>query len=166
MCPGNFSETRALTTPIPESSPQELHPRVLGIDYGEARIGIAISDELGFLAHPLETIHCRKTHPLKRIAAIVKEKGVAKLVLGLPLRRDGTEGPAAERVRAFSDRLRSELPDIPQLFVDESFSTIEAQKHLHEAGKNTKRSKPVIDQAAAVVILQSYLDRHADTEPA
>ena len=60
----------------------ELQPRLLGIDYGDARIGLAVSDELGFLAHPLETIHCRKTHPLKRIAEVVAKKQISKIILG------------------------------------------------------------------------------------
>ena len=136
-----------------------LQPRLLGIDYGEARIGLALSDELGMFAHPLETIHCRETHPLKRIAEIVREKKVARIVLGLPLRLDQSEGSAAEKVRAFADRLRPEIPDVPIEWVDESFSTVEAQSHLHASGKNTKQSRPVIDQAAAVVILQGYLDQ-------
>jgi putative Holliday junction resolvase len=135
-----------------------LQPRLLGIDYGDARIGLAVSDELGFLAHPLETIHCQKTHPLKRIAEVVHEKAIAKIILGLPLRLNSTEGPAAEKVRAFAKRLQSEIPDSPIEFIDESYSTMDAQKKLHEAGRNTKNSKPIIDQAAAVVILQSYLD--------
>lgn len=144
-----------------EDSPTEptLQPRLLGIDYGEARIGLAVSDDLGFLAHPLETIHCKKTHTLKRIAEIVHEKKISKIILGLPLRLDNTEGPAAEKVRAFADRLRREIPHIPHEFIDETYSTMDAQEQLHQAGRNTKNSKPVIDQAAAVVILQGYLDR-------
>ena len=141
----------------------EIQPRLLGIDYGDARIGLAVSDELGFLAHPLETIHCRKTHPLKRIAAIVAEKRIAKIILGLPLRLDSTEGPAAEKVRAFSERLAKEVPSIPIEFIDESYSTMDAQKQLHATGKNTKNSKGIIDQAAAVIILQSYLDNSSLT---
>lgn len=137
----------------------DLQPRLLGIDYGDARIGLAVSDELGFLAHPLETIHCRQTHPLERIAQVVEEKQVAKIILGLPLRLDHTEGPAAEKVRAFSERLQGHVPSTPIEFIDESYSTMDAQKQLHATGKTTKNSKDIIDQAAAVVILQSYLDR-------
>ena len=137
----------------------DLQPRLLGIDYGDARIGLAVSDDLGFLAHPLETIHCRQTHPLKRIADVVAEKQISKIILGLPLRLDSTEGPAAEKVRAFAQRLGAEVPSIPMEFVDESYSTMDAQKQLHANGKNTKNSKDIIDQAAAVVILQSYLDK-------
>lgn len=137
-----------------------LQPRLLGVDYGDARIGLAISDELGLFAHPLETIHCRQTHPLERIAELVQEKAIAKIVLGLPLRRDQSEGPAAEKVRAFADRLLQELPNTITLdWIDESFSTVEAQAHLHAVGKTTKKSKPIIDQAAAVVILQAYMDQ-------
>ena len=141
--------------------PSTLEPpaRLLGIDYGEARIGLAVSDDLGFLAPPLETIHCKQTHPLERIAAIIKERQIAKIIIGLPLRLDSTEGPAAEKVRAFAQRLKSALPPLPMEFVDETYSTMDAQSRLHEAGRNTKQSKAIIDQAAAVVILQGYLDR-------
>ena len=141
--------------------PTDWHPRLLGIDYGDARIGLAMSDELGFLAHPLETIHCRETHPLKRIASVVSQHEIAKIVLGLPLRLDRTEGPAAAKVRAFAERLGREIPDIPIVFTDESYSTIDAQRQLREAGRSAKRSKPKIDQASAVVILQGYLDESA-----
>lgn len=144
-----------------EPASPDICPLLLGVDYGDARIGLAISDDLGFLAHPLETIHCRQTHPLERIAEIVQERGIAKIILGLPLRLDSTEGPAAEKVRAFAKRLSPYLASTPIEFIDESFSTIDAQSRLHEAGKNTKQSKGVIDQAAAVVILQGYLDRQA-----
>ncbi len=141
----------------------DIQPRLLGIDYGDARIGLAVSDDLGFLAHPLETIHCRKTHPLKRIAEVVTEKQISKIILGLPLRLDSTEGPAAKKVRSFSERLRTEVSSIPIEFIDESYSTMDAQKQLHANGKNTKNSKGVIDQAAAMVILQSYLDNSSPT---
>ncbi len=136
-----------------------LQPALLGIDYGDVRVGLAVSDQLGFLAHPLETIHRKQTDPIERIAEVITERQIAKMILGLPLRLDGTEGPAAEKVRAFATLLKKRVPNVPLEFIDESYSTIDAQKQLHEAGRNTKNSKPVIDQAAAVVILQSYLDR-------
>ena len=135
-----------------------LKPRLLGIDYGESRIGLAISDELGMLAHPLETIHCRETNPLDRIVVVVAEKQVAKMVLGLPLSLNETEGTAAEKVRGFHERLVARLPGIPIELVDERYSTRDAQQKLRAVGKTTKNTRHLIDQAAAVEILQAYLD--------
>ena len=135
-----------------------LKPRILGIDYGESRIGLAISDELGMLAHPLETIHCRETHPLDRIEAVVAEKQVSKIVLGLPLSLNETEGTSAQKVRAFRERLNARLPEMVIELVDERYSTVEAQQKLRALGKTTKNTRGVIDQAAAVEILQGYLD--------
>ena len=77
-----------------------MHP-ALGIDYGEARIGIAATDACGILAHPVESIHLQRTEPLERIATLVAERSIRTLVLGLPLRMDGTEGTACAKVRAF-----------------------------------------------------------------
>ena len=81
-----------------------MHP-ALGIDYGEARIGIAATDACGILAHPVESIHLQRTEPLERIATLVAERGIRTLVLGLPLRMDGTEGTACAKVRAFGEKL-------------------------------------------------------------
>jgi putative Holliday junction resolvase len=137
----------------------------LGIDHGEARVGLAISDALGCLAHPLETV--RTTGALDRIAAIVRERGIDTVVLGFPLRVDGTEGSAAERVRAFLERLRPRLPGgVRVVLQDESLSTRQAAEHLRHAGKKSRRHRPVIDQAAAVVILQDFLDEISGTSSA
>jgi putative holliday junction resolvase len=134
----------------------ELHP-ALGIDHGDARIGIAATDPLGILAHPVETIDVRKTDPIERIAALASLKSVRTLVLGLPVRIDGTEGSSAEKVRKFGARLAKRLPGMPLLYVDEAYTTMDAAAKLHEAGRNAKRQKAVIDQAAAVAILEAWL---------
>ena len=81
-----------------------MHP-ALGIDYGEARIGIAATDPCGIMAHPVESIALRHTEPLERIAALVRERGIHTLVLGLPLRQDGSEGTACAKVRAFGEKI-------------------------------------------------------------
>ena len=131
--------------------------RVLGIDHGDARIGIAISDELGMLAHPMETITIKDTEPLTRIAQIVAEKSVETIIIGLPKNMDGTTGPAAEKVRVFAEQLRAKVT-CPVRLWDERLTTVAAQKSLHAAGRNTKQSRAVIDQAAAQLILQGWLD--------
>ncbi len=134
-----------------------MHP-ALGIDYGEARIGIAATDACGILAHPVESIHLRNTEPIARIRELVRQKGIRTLVLGLPLRLDGTEGTACTKVRAFGEKLRAALPELPLLYVDEFLTTSAAQEKLHQAGKKAKYFKPIIDQAAAVEILNNWLD--------
>ena len=133
------------------------HP-ALGIDYGEARIGIAATDPVGIMAHPVETIHRQQTDAVTRIVQIVQERGIRTLVLGLPVRMDGTEGSAAAKVRAFGSELSAALPGLPLIFMDECLTTVIAQEKLHAAGKKAKSFRPVIDQVAAVEILSSWLD--------
>ena len=129
----------------------------LGIDYGEARIGIAATDEFGILAYPVESIALKTTEPLARIAELVAQKGIVTLVLGLPIRLDGTEGSACEKVRAFGAKLTALLPQLPLIYVDEFLTTTMAQDKLHQAGKKAKQFKPIIDQAAAVEILNGWM---------
>ena len=132
------------------------HP-VLAIDHGDARIGIAATDAAGIMAHPVETIQVREVDAIERIAELVGQRRAMQLVLGLPLRMDGSEGDAAAKVRAFGEKLHARLPDIPLHYCDETLTTVSAADKLHEAGKNAKRQKNIIDQAAAVEILNSWL---------
>ena len=134
--------------------------RAMGIDHGDARIGIAISDELGMLAHPFETIHLKDGDPFPRLKQIVESKQIGMIVLGMPRNMDGTYGPAAEKVRAFADQLKS-VVSCPLKLWDERMTTKAAQRGLHAAGRNTKQSREVIDQAAAQLILQGWLDAQA-----
>jgi putative Holliday junction resolvase len=140
----------------PHASENSPHP-ALGIDHGEARIGIAATDPCGILAHPVETIPCAITDPLERIARLVELRGIRTIVVGLPLRLDGSEGDAAARVREFAVKLRERLPAIPLVFVDETLTTATAAAKLREAGRNARRQKSVIDQAAAVEILNTWM---------
>ncbi|MDO4954891.1 MAG: Holliday junction resolvase RuvX [Akkermansia sp.] len=133
-----------------------MHP-ALGIDFGQARIGIAATDACGILAHPVESIHLDRTEPLERIAQLAAERGVRTLVLGLPLRLDGTEGTACEKVRAFGEKLHARLPELPLVYVDEFLTTTVAQEKLHAAGKKARDFRPIIDQAAAVEILNNWM---------
>ena len=133
------------------------HP-ALGIDHGDARIGIAATDPLGILAHPVETIDVRTIDPHERIAQLVSLRNIRTLVVGLPVRIDGTEGTAAEKVRAFAATLAKRLPDVPLEFVDEAYTTMAASAKLREAGRKTKHQKGVIDQAAAVEILEAWMN--------
>jgi putative Holliday junction resolvase len=135
--------------------------RVLGIDHGDARIGLALSDELGMLAHPLETVHLKEVaDPLGRIAAIVAREKIQQIILGLPRNMDGSYGPAAEKVRAFGVALKAACGCEVKLW-DERLTSVAAQRSLHEAGRNVKNSRDVIDQVAAQMILQGWLDSQA-----
>nr|WP_184018631.1 Holliday junction resolvase RuvX [Haloferula luteola] len=135
------------------------HP-ALGIDYGDARIGVAATDPLGILAHPVETIPLASTDPIERIAILCEQRGIRTLVLGLPLNLDGEEGPAAEKVRRFARKIELRLPDLPLIYVDESHTTVAASAKLREAGRKAKQQKAIIDQAAAVEILNLWLAEH------
>lgn len=134
-----------------------LHP-ALGIDYGEARIGIAATDPVGIMAHPVETIHRHQTDPIPRIVQIVKERGIRTLVLGLPVRMNGEEGTSAAKVRTFGQELSTALPELPLVFMNELLTTVIAQEKLHAAGKKAKNFRSIIDQVAAVEILESWLE--------
>jgi putative holliday junction resolvase len=133
------------------------HP-ALGIDHGDARIGIAATDPLGILAHPVETVDARAGNPVERIAALVMQRGIRTLVVGLPVRIDGTEGTAAEKVRGFAGKLAARLPELPLEFVDEAYTTMSAAAKLREAGRKARQQKGVIDQAAAVEILEAWMN--------
>lgn len=133
------------------------HP-ALGIDYGDARIGIAASDPVGIMAHPVETIHLQKEDPLVRIAALIEQRSIKTLVVGLPCHLDGREGESAKKVRRFVQQLQQQHPQLPIHLIDEAYTTVTAAAKLHEAGKNAKRQKSLIDQAAAVEILSAWME--------
>jgi putative holliday junction resolvase len=132
---------------------------ILALDLGRARIGAAISDELQLLAHPLETIPANE-QALSRIAEIVRDKKVDHVVAGLPRQMNGQMGTAATEVLRFVEKLRAILP-CPVVTWDERLTTVAAQRTLRDAGKSTRETRGYIDQVAAQMILQSYLDRLA-----
>ncbi len=132
------------------------HP-ILAIDHGDARIGIAATDEFGIAAHPVETIDCRKTEAIPRILTLLSERKIQSIVLGLPLRMDGSEGTASAKVRKFGEQLRKKITPLPLTYFDERFTTISAAEKLHQSGKNAKKQKAIIDQAAALEILNDFL---------
>ena len=134
-----------------------MNTRLLGIDHGESRIGLAISDELGSFAHPYRTLQAG-AQVIEEIRAIVEKEKLSGIVIGLPKNMDGTLGPAAAKAKLFGDQLSQVVPLIKILFWDERLTTREAQRALHAAGKNAKQSKKMIDQVAAQILLQNYLD--------
>lgn len=142
--------------------------RVLALDVGERRVGIAISDPTGALARPLQALaRSSREANFAAIAAIVAEHGVGLVVVGLPLSLDGTEGPQARRITGYVDRLADHL-SVPVVLWDERFTTAEAEEILRQSRSEKKRRRArasgELDAIAAAVILQSYLDsRYLDS---
>ena len=130
--------------------------RILGLDFGRVRIGVAISDELQMLAHPLKTLPANE-EPASRVAEIVREKQVDHVVAGIPRQMNGQIGTAATEVLEFVEKLRAILP-CPVVTWDERLTTVAANRALRDAGKKTRQTRDYVDQVAAQIILQSYLD--------
>ena len=137
----------------------------LGVDPGNARIGIARSDPSGMLATPVETVR-RGRGDVRRIGALVTEIGAVEVVMGLPRSMSGREGPAAEKVRRFAGRVARRVAPVPVRLVDERLTTVTAETMLRGQRKGADR-RAVVDQVAAVVILQTALDseRASGTPP-
>jgi putative Holliday junction resolvase len=133
---------------------------VLGVDFGKARIGLAISDELRLLAHPLETISAAGD-ATKRIARIVRERKINIVVVGIPKKMGGETGKAANEAFEFVEKLRAVLP-CEVVTWDERLTTVAAQRALRETGKGVRDTRQIIDQVAAQMILQGYLDRERE----
>jgi putative Holliday junction resolvase len=134
----------------------------LGIDPGDARIGVARSDPSGMLATPVETVP-RGQGDVDRWAAILEEEAAVEVVVGLPRSLSGGEGPAAAKVREFAAELARRVAPVPVRLCDERLTTVTAESMLRERGKKGAKRRAVVDQAAAVVILQSALDTERGT---
>ena len=134
----------------------------LGVDPGDARIGVARSDPTGFLATPLETVR-RGQGDVRRLAALAREAAAVEVVVGLPRSLSGGEGPAALKVRAFAARLAARVAPVPVRLVDERLTTLSAEAMLRDRGKKGQQRRAVVDQAAAVLILQHALDTERST---
>jgi putative holliday junction resolvase len=132
---------------------------ILALDFGRARIGAATSDQLQLLAHPLETIPANE-QATSRVVEIVREKKVDHVVVGIPRQMNGQIGVAATEVLRFVEKLRAILP-CPVVTWDERLTTAAAHRARRDAGKKTRHTRGYIDQVAAQMILQSYLDRRA-----
>lgn len=133
-----------------------VQPRVLGIDLGQVRVGVAVSDELGLLAHPVETI--ARGEAAARIAQIAKEKNVSAIVIGVPRHMSGGTGESAQDALAFIEEIRP-LVGCEIVTVDERLSTVAAHRALRDVGRKTRQTRGYLDQIAAQMILQTYLDR-------
>jgi len=134
--------------------------RILGLDYGEKRIGVAVCDELGMTARGIATI-ARKywKKDIQQIEMLVREYKVEKIVLGYPVRLDGTEGIACEKVNMFGDALEKGV-SVPVVKWNEALSTKEAEGLLMEMDMNYRKRRAVVDKLAAAIILQDYLDHN------
>lgn len=129
----------------------------LGIDPGDARIGVARSDPSGFLATPVETVR-RGRGDVARIVRLVREAEAVEVVVGLPRSLSGGEGPAAAKVRDFARGLARQIDPVPVRLCDERLTTVSAESMLRERGRTGAKRRAVVDQAAAVLILQNALD--------
>ncbi|MHB1846735.1 MAG: Holliday junction resolvase RuvX [Deltaproteobacteria bacterium] len=132
--------------------------RALGLDLGDRRIGLAVSDPLGLTAQGVGTlVRVSERKDLDALAAVALEREAMRLVLGLPRNMDGSEGPRAQKTRAFAEKLKERL-SLPLFFWDERLSTAEAERVLIAADVSRRRRKEVIDTLAAQIILQGWLD--------
>jgi putative holliday junction resolvase len=134
----------------------------LGLDPGDARIGVARSDPTGFLATPLETVR-RGRGDLSRVARLVREAEAVEVVVGLPRSLSGREGPAAVKAREFAARLAARIDPVAVRLQDERLTTVSAEAMLRDRGKKGAERRAVVDQAAAVLILQHALDTERAT---
>ena len=134
----------------------------LGVDVGDVRIGDARSDPSGLIATPVETV-ARGKGDLARLRELAEEEAAVEVVVGLPRSLSGGEGPAAAKVREFAAALAGVLHPVPVRLCDERLSTVTAESVLRERGKKGQKRRAVVDQAAAVVILQNALDTERST---
>lgn len=132
--------------------------RILGIDYGEKRVGVALSDPLGFTAQGLQTIEPRgKKHLLQELKAVCEKNEVTEVVIGLPVNMDGSRGPKAKQVLDLAPEMERAL-GVPVRTWDERLSTSEVSRLMSESGTSAGRRKAAVDRLAATVILQNYLE--------
>lgn len=135
-----------------------LQPRIVAVDYGTKRVGLAVADPLRLFAQPLGTYP--PDEAVERLRALHHAEGLAALVVGWPLTPEGEEGAAVARVRPFFNRLRNAFPGVELVAWDERFSSARAKEAIRAAGagRKARRDKGRVDRAAAAVILQEYLD--------
>lgn len=131
--------------------------RILAIDPGGRRIGLALTDPLRIIASPYKTLVVRdEDDALKQLREVIVDQEVVEIVIGLPINTQRQDSTQTKRVRAFAERLKS-MVDIPIALIDESFSSVEAERMLHRMGKKIGDDKGAVDRLAATVILEQYL---------
>lgn len=133
--------------------------KFIGLDVGDVRIGVAKCDPLGILATALEVIDRNITNPIERIKKIIDDEGTKKIVVGMPKSLDGTKKRQTEKVEEFVAELKANIPEIEIIYVDERYTTTEAEHYLKNySKKNGRDRRKVVDMVAASIILQKYLD--------
>ena len=134
--------------------------RIMGIDYGDARIGVAISDPFGWTAQPLDTIDWKDNinYPVERIRSFIDEYNIKKVIVGYPKNMNGTLGPRALKTDEFIEYLAGKVGNLEIIKWDERLSTVAANRILNETGVKSSRKRKTIDRIAATYILQGYLD--------
>lgn len=148
------------TGPPPNEGASAPPGRVLGLDLGDARIGLAVSDPDRRVVVPHGTVRVgQPPGELKAVAALVGDLGISTVVVGHPRSMSGASGPRAQQAEAFADALRAVVA-VPVELQDERLSTVEAERALREAGITGRRRREVVDESAAVVILDAWLDAH------
>lgn len=136
-------------------------PRILSLDFGARRIGLAVTDELGLTAQGLPTLHrTNKRNDFDQLRRTIKQYAVGEIVMGLPLRMSGEAGIQAENVEAFAEELRARFK-LPVHLFDERLTSVEANRVLDESEMGGRRRKGVVDQLAAVLILQAFMESRA-----
>src|SRR5690242_18449064 len=136
---------------------KETPPRIMGLDVGDRRVGVAVSDPLGLTAQPVLTlVRTNRRQDLKSIQRLIRKFDCREIVVGNPLHMSGDVSPQAEKAQAFAQMLREET-GLPVHLWDERLTTTEAHRHLHAAGRTGSEHKSVVDQVAAVLILEGYL---------
>ena len=159
---GMHGYTAKVDEPLqPEAVPAPLPPRILALDVGRKRIGLAITDPLGYTVQPLFTLHRGTPHAdVKSIGRVVRKHAVAEIVVGNPLHMSGEISPQAARTQAFAEELRAAF-DLPVHLSDERLSTSEAHQQLYAMGKPRQEHRELVDQVAAVLILEGFLAARA-----
>ncbi|NLJ94886.1 MAG: Holliday junction resolvase RuvX [Clostridiaceae bacterium] len=136
--------------------------RYLAIDYGTVRVGLAISDPLGIIATGYKTLNNRgkeMSEIIQEIDLIIKDKGISKIILGLPKRTDGKAGEKEEQVQLFG-KLLYEQTGMEPILMDERYTTVIANQYMNKLGTKSRNKKEIVDQVAAEILLQDYLDRN------
>jgi putative holliday junction resolvase len=152
---------------LPDSPSRSTLGRILALDVGKKRIGLAVSDALGISAQGMATLQrTRIRDDFRRLAEIIREREIALLLIGKPLHMSGDESCQSGYTREFGERLRQES-GLPVVYWDERLTTVEAQRVLREAGANLEERKKAVDRLSAVLLLESYLDacRYASGAP-
>jgi len=153
------------TTPLEGESESGIS-RLMGLDVGDRRVGVAVSDPLGLTAQPVLTLaRTNRRQDLKSLKRLIRKYGCAEIVVGNPLYMSGDQSPQAAKAQSFAELVREET-GLPVHLWDERLTTTEAHRHLHAAGRGAPEHRAVVDQVAAVLILQSFLDaRRARSTP-